>query len=281
MSRTIDVREYPEFAEAHVEGSELVPLGTIGKVSEAWDRTQPLTLVCRTGRRAEQAKQLLQAKGFSAVAVLAGGIVSWQQAGKPIVAAEHKPWSMERQVRVTAGSLVLGFVVLGTAASRRFFLGAGLIGAGLIYAGASDNCMMASLLGRLPWNRPERGKRMTPAAIAGGLLLGVFIGAISGLVGIGGGAFLIPALTMFYGLSQKRAQGTSVATLLLPIGAMAFWEYWKAGQVDLRLALLIAIGFVAGGWAGGAWAQHLSELLLRRVFAVFLVLLAAKMAFSR
>ena len=119
---------------------------------------------------------------------------------------------------------------------------------------------------------------MTALAIVGGLLLGVAVGGISGLVGIGGGAFLIPALTMFYGMSQKKAQGTSVATLLLPIGIFAFWEYRKAGQVDLRLAMLIAAGFVVGGWFGGLLAQHLSELLLRRVFASFLVLLAAKIA---
>ena len=120
---------------------------------------------------------------------------------------------------------------------------------------------------------------MTSFALLGGLLLGVAIGGISGLVGIGGGAFLIPALTMFYGMSQKRAQGTSVATLLLPIGIFAFWEYHKAGEVDLKLAFVIATGFVLGGWFGGAWAQQLPELVLRRVFAAFLVLLALKLTF--
>lgn len=121
---------------------------------------------------------------------------------------------------------------------------------------------------------------MTSLALLGGLLLGVAIGGISGLVGIGGGAFLIPALTVFYGMSQKRAQGTSIATLLLPIGIFAFWEYHKAGQVDLKLAMVLAAGFVLGGWVGGAWAQHLPELALRRVFAAFLVLLAVKLTFQ-
>ena len=120
---------------------------------------------------------------------------------------------------------------------------------------------------------------MTPFALLGGLLLGVAIGGISGLVGIGGGAFLIPALTVFYGMSQKRAQGTSVATLLLPIGIFAFWEYQKAGEVDLKLALVLAAGFVLGGWFGGAWAQHLPESVLRRIFAAFLVILAVKLTF--
>ena len=114
-------------------------------------------------------------------------------------------------------------------------------------------------------------------ATGGGLLLGVFIGVISGLVGIGGGALLIPALVLFYGMSQQRAQGTSLATLLLPIGALAVWKYWKAGAVDIRLAALIAVGFFLGGWFGGSWAQHLSELALRRSFALLLIVIAIRM----
>ena len=93
---------------------------------------------------------------------------------------------------------------------------------------------------------------MTPISIAAGLLLGIIIGIISGLIGIGG-------------------------TLLLPIGVFAFSTYYKAGHVDVRLALLIAAGFAIGGWAGGSWAQHLSPLVLRRVFATLLIALAAKL----
>ncbi len=121
---------------------------------------------------------------------------------------------------------------------------------------------------------------MTPLAIGGGLVLGVATGIIAGLIGIGGGAFLVPALLFFYGMSQKTAQGTSVATLLLPIGALAFWNYYKAGHVDLKLAGLIGVGFIVGGWFGGLWAQQLSDVVLRRSFAVLLVLLAAKLAFG-
>ena len=122
---------------------------------------------------------------------------------------------------------------------------------------------------------------MTPLAIAGGLTLGVVIGIISGMIGIAGGAFLIPALIFFYGMSQKTAQGTSVATLLLPIGIFAFWTYYKAGHVDLKLGLLIAVGFAVGGYFGGLWAQHLSDVVLRRGFAVLLVALAIKLAIGR
>lgn len=122
---------------------------------------------------------------------------------------------------------------------------------------------------------------MTTLGSVGGVILGMVIGIISGMIGIGGGAFLIPALIFFYGMSQKTAQGTSVATLLLPIGVFAFWTYYKAGHVDLKLALLIGIGFAVGGWFGGVWAQHLSDVALRRGFAVLLVALAVKLAFGQ
>lgn len=122
---------------------------------------------------------------------------------------------------------------------------------------------------------------MTPIAVGSGLALGVAIGMISGMIGIGGGAFLIPALIFFYDMPQKTAQGTSVATLLLPIGIFAFRTYYKAGHVDLKLALLIATGFAVGGWIGSLWAQHLSDVVLRRGFAVLLVALAIKVAIGR
>jgi len=116
--------------------------------------------------------------------------------------------------------------------------------------------------------------------IAAGLLLGVVIGVVSGLVGIGGGALLIPALVYGYGMTQHKAQGTSLATMLLPIGIFAFWKYYKAGDVDLRLAILIAVGFALGGWIGGSWAVHVSEVALRRGFAVVLIVVAIRMLFK-
>lgn len=122
---------------------------------------------------------------------------------------------------------------------------------------------------------------MTVAGVFGALALGMAIGGISGLIGIGGGAFLIPALVVFYGMSQKSAQGTSIATLLLPIGIFAFWEYYKAGHVEIKLAMLIAAGFAIGGWFGGLWAQYLSETALRRSFALLLLVLGVKLMFER
>ena len=109
------------------------------------------------------------------------------------------------------------------------------------------------------------------------LAVGIGIGTISGLIGLGGAVFLIPILVYGYGMDQHRAQGTSVATLLLPIGALAFWKYYAAGNVDVKLAAIIAAGFFVGGYFGGAWAQYVSSLLLRRIFAVCLVGIAVKM----
>lgn len=154
-SRLVDVREYPEFAEGNIRSSHLVPLGTLAKVSETWDRSEAFTLVCQTGRRAEQARQILAANGFQSLDVLQGGIEAWKAEGRSLTVAAHRPWSMERQVRVTAGSLVIISVCSGFLGSRKLFLGAGLVGLGLIFAGVTDTCMMASLLSRMPWNGPD------------------------------------------------------------------------------------------------------------------------------
>jgi rhodanese-related sulfurtransferase len=157
-ARLIDVREYPEFAQGHIAGSELVPLGTLNKASEGWNRSEPLTLICQSGQRAERARQTLAAKGFTRLHVLDGGVQAWAAAGQPLTVAKNRPWSMERQVRVAAGALVLVFCALGLLGSEMFFIGAALIGAGLVFAGVSNTCMMASVLGRMPWNDAEKAK---------------------------------------------------------------------------------------------------------------------------
>ena len=92
---------------------------------------------------------------------------------------------------------------------------------------------------------------------------------------------IVPSLVWFFHMSQHKAQGTSLGALLGPIGALAFWEYHKAGNVDVRAALLIGLGFLVGGFFGGHWAQHLSEPLLRRVFGGLLLLIGAKLILGR
>jgi len=107
--------------------------------------------------------------------------------------------------------------------------------------------------------------------------IGGMIGIVSGMIGLGGAIFLIPVLVYGYGMDQKSAQGTSLATLLLPIGALAFWKYYSAGHVNLKLAASLAIGFFVGGYFGGTIAQLATGLQLRRIFALCLAGIALKM----
>ena len=124
--------------------------------------------------------------------------------------------------------------------------------------------------------KPLSGKFLTV-----GLGIGVVAGVLAGLVGIAGGVVIVPALVYLLGFNQKLAQGTSLAVLLPPSGALAFWQYYRTGHADLRVAALIFVGLLLGGWLGGDWAQQLSDATLRRGFALFLVLVAVHMWFTK
>jgi uncharacterized membrane protein YfcA len=113
------------------------------------------------------------------------------------------------------------------------------------------------------------------------LLIGLVVGMVSGVVGIGGGILFVPALVWLLGMDQHKAQGTSLGALLLPVGILAFLEYYRKGNADLRVALLLAAGFLVGGYFGAVGAQHISELWLRRIFALTLVVIGGRMFFSR
>ena len=113
------------------------------------------------------------------------------------------------------------------------------------------------------------------------LLVGLVVGMVSGVVGIGGGVLFIPALVWLLGMSQLKAQGTSLGALLAPVGIFAFLEYYRKGNADLRVGLLLAAGFLVGGYFGAAGAQHIPEAWLRRIFAVTLVAIGGRMGFSR
>ncbi len=108
------------------------------------------------------------------------------------------------------------------------------------------------------------------------VIIGLFSGAFSGLVGIGGGVIIIPALVLFLGLSQHEAQGTSLAILLPPIGLMAAYQYYKSGNVNLIYAIVIAITFFIGGYFGAKFAVKMPQDILKKVFGIFLLLLAIK-----
>lgn len=114
-----------------------------------------------------------------------------------------------------------------------------------------------------------------------GLGIGIAAGILAGLVGIAGGVLIVPALVYFLGFNQKLAQGTSLAVLLPPSGALAFYQYYRTGNVDLRMAALIFLGLMLGGWLGASWAQHLPNETLRKGFAVFLILTGLNMWFTK
>jgi uncharacterized membrane protein YfcA len=113
------------------------------------------------------------------------------------------------------------------------------------------------------------------------ILLGVLAGSLSGLVGIGGGVIIVPALVFLFGFSQHRAEGTTLALLIPPIGILAVLPYFRQGNVDLRAAGFICAGFVAGGLLGGHLANGLSSAALQRVFGVALLLISIKMLLPR
>lgn len=113
------------------------------------------------------------------------------------------------------------------------------------------------------------------------LLIGLAVGIFSGIIGLGGGILFIPALVWLLGMSQHKAQGTSLGALLAPVGILAFLEYYRKGNADIRVAALLAVGFFVGGYFGAAGAQYIPDIWLRRIFAVTLVLVGGRMLFER
>jgi uncharacterized membrane protein YfcA len=113
------------------------------------------------------------------------------------------------------------------------------------------------------------------------LALGVAVGAFSGLVGVGGGILVVPALVFGFGFTQLRAQGTSTALLLPPIGIFAAYTYWKNGYVDVRAAALICLGFAIGGYFGAKLVMTLPKEAVRRIFGGFLLVVAVKLLSGR
>jgi len=109
------------------------------------------------------------------------------------------------------------------------------------------------------------------------LLIGLMAGVLSGMFGIGGGIVIVPALVFVASMAQKTATGTSLGALLLPVGALGAWQYYKAGTLDTRAALLIAPGLLVGALIGAKIALQLPTRDLQRAFAVFLVLVAGRM----
>ena len=104
------------------------------------------------------------------------------------------------------------------------------------------------------------------------LLIGIVSGIMSGFFGIGGGVIIVPALFYLIGFSQHKAIGTSLAVLLPPVGAAAVFEYYRRGNVDLRVAFIVSVGLIAGAWIGAHFANKVSGPALRLAFGIFIVI---------
>ncbi len=111
------------------------------------------------------------------------------------------------------------------------------------------------------------------------VIVGLAAGMLSGVVGIGGGIIIVPALVYFLGFSQRMAQGTSLAILLLPIGLLGVIQFYKAGYVDVKVTAVIAIAFFIGSYFGSRIALTVSQDVLKKCFAVLLVVVAIKILF--
>jgi len=113
------------------------------------------------------------------------------------------------------------------------------------------------------------------------LLLGVLAGALSGLLGIGGGVIITPALIFLFGFSQHQAQGTTLSLLVPPIGLLAAWTYYQQGYVDLKIGTIICLGFFGGGLIGAKLATHIPNDWLEKIFGFALMIISLKMIFSQ
>jgi len=165
----IDVRTPAEFQEIHAEGVHLMPLDRLDPQAVVRgrdaDNAAPIYVLCRSGSRAKQACEKFNAAGFSNVIAVEGGTLAWEKAGGRIVRGK-KTVSLERQVRITAGSLVLLGAVLALTVNFWFVLLSAFVAAGLVFAGITDTCGMGMLLARMPWNQAKR-ENPTCCAVVG------------------------------------------------------------------------------------------------------------------
>ena len=113
------------------------------------------------------------------------------------------------------------------------------------------------------------------------IVIGIVTGVMAGMLGIGGAIIMIPALVFFLGISQHTAQGTSLAVMLPPVGIIAAYNYYKAGQVNIRFAIILAVFFLVGSYFGSKLALNMPQATIKKVFGILLLLVAAKMLFSK
>ena len=148
----IDVRSVTEYAAGHIPGAVNIPMEQVEARLDDLAPKVPIVLICQAGKRARMVAGLIEPCRKD-VSVLEGGTAAWKAAGLPLVVSTNSRWSLERQVRLVAGLLILASLLLAETV-HPYWLGlTGFVGLGLTFAGATDLCLMASLLVRLPWNR--------------------------------------------------------------------------------------------------------------------------------
>lgn len=111
------------------------------------------------------------------------------------------------------------------------------------------------------------------------IIIGIASGMLSGLIGIGGGIIIVPALVFFLGFTQLQAQGTSLGILLLPVGLLAVMQFYKAGHIDLRAVGVVALAFLVGGYFGSKIALSIPQEMVKKIFAILLIVIAVRMLF--
>lgn len=111
------------------------------------------------------------------------------------------------------------------------------------------------------------------------VFIGLAAGLFSGMFGIGGGLIMVPALVFFLGLTQHSAQGTSLGVLVIPVAIVAAFNYYRAGQLNVKFALIIALSFMVGGYFGSKFSIGMNEVMLKRLFGVLMLLMAVKLIF--
>ena len=113
------------------------------------------------------------------------------------------------------------------------------------------------------------------------MIIGILSGLLAGVFGVGGAIIVIPSLVFILGLTQHEAQGTSLAFMLPPVGILAAWNYWKEGHVNWKIALVLSITFVVGAYFGSKLSINITDKMLRRLFGVLMIIVAAKMIFTK
>lgn len=111
------------------------------------------------------------------------------------------------------------------------------------------------------------------------LTIGLLTGVLGGLVGVGGGIILVPALVFFLGFSQLDAQGTSLALIMFPVGILGVIQYYKEGHVDFKIVVVLAIGFIVGSFLGSKISLNINQQIVRKIFACLMIFIAIKMLF--